>query len=145
MTIRLPVAECALRYLVGGSTSGMCEILTKLGHQSTLDVQFRHGDPLYVTEDNHSWGRYESKQRWIADGLGAHNWPGGFLIIKVPEVPASVFQKFVAPHADCIRQRDHTINLSGIDIGNGFVIADRDQVMASLRSKLTGLAAEMAV
>ena len=121
----------------------MCEILTKLGHQSTLEVQFRHGDPLYVAEDGHTWGRYESKQQWIAEGLGAHNWPGGFLIIKVPTVRASVFQKFIAPHTDGIRQRDHTIDLSGVDIGNGFVIAERDQILASLRNKLSGLAAEI--
>lgn len=121
----------------------MCEILVKLGHQSTLEVQFRHGDPLYVAEDSHTWGRYESKQRWIAEGLGAHNWPGGFLIIQIPRVPASVFQKFIAAPGDGIRQRDYTINLSGVDTGDGFVIADRNQVMASFRNKLSGLAIEI--
>jgi len=121
----------------------MCEILTKLGDQSTLHCQFRNGDPLYVAEDGHTWGRYESKQQWIAEGLGAHNWPGGFLIIKIPTVPAAAFQNFIAPHVDGIRQRSHTLNLSGLDTGTGFVIADQSRVMASLRSNSFGLLVEM--
>lgn len=121
----------------------MAEILTKLGHQSTLEVQFRSGDPLYVAEDGHPWGRCESKQQWIAEGLGEHNFPGKFLIIRVPKIPAASVQKFISEHKDGVRLRDHTISLSGVDTGYGFVVADFDQLKASFRNKSTGLPADI--
>jgi hypothetical protein len=119
----------------------VCEILAKLGHQSELEIQFRHGDPLYVAEDGHGWGRYESKQQWIAEGLGAHNWPGGFLIIKIPKVPAAALNDLVRPHGNGVWERRHTIDLSGVETGNGFVVVELDQFMTSVRSKPSGASA----
>lgn len=72
----------------------MAEILTRL-----IDGMDGHdkGDPVWVAEDDHLWGRKESLAVWLAQGHQRADWPGVFVIIKMPRVAAADLKFLQAP------------------------------------------------
>ena len=87
----------------------MAEILVKAGDQSPHPAHFKDGDVVTVKDDGHTWGRCQSIDVWVAEGLQgkitttneitketvtvdtsgetADTWPGGFDIIRIPGAP----------------------------------------------------------
>ncbi len=61
----------------------MAEILVRL-----IDGAVGHlkGDPVWVAPDGAEWGFRESKQAWIDSGRAADDWPGKFIVVKLPGV-----------------------------------------------------------
>ncbi len=58
----------------------MAEILVRL----TDRMGHLKGDPVWVNPDGAEWGWRESKEAWIAHGERAVDWPGQFVIVKMP-------------------------------------------------------------
>ena len=65
----------------------MAEILIKVGDQSPHPAHFKDGDVVAVQDDKHQWGRCESLDVWLSEGLKEDEWPGGFDIIRIPGTP----------------------------------------------------------
>lgn len=70
----------------------MCEILLFARNNSHSDPEkdrsgcYKRGMPVIVQPDGHVWGIEESKQMWLASGRLATDWPGNFVIVKIPGV-----------------------------------------------------------
>lgn len=64
------------------------------------DTDWRLGDIVFVAEDGHSWGREESLAQWVADGNRAADFPGNFVIIKIPDVSVAKLARLRARAAD---------------------------------------------
>jgi hypothetical protein len=65
----------------------MAEILVKAGDQSPHPAHFKDGDVVTIQDDKHQWGRCESLDVWLSEGLKEEDWPGGFNIIRIPGTP----------------------------------------------------------
>lgn len=86
----------------------MAEILIFIGNNTHADPVkdrrgcWKRGMPVIVYDDGHVWGREESKQQWIAEGLTAANWPsqGKLVILKITGVTAAKAQSFLDPQTE---------------------------------------------
>jgi hypothetical protein len=129
----------------------MAQILIKIGDQDARPEFFKDGDPLFILEDGATWGRRESKDVWIAEGLAgigadgvdrsgqtAANWPGGFFILRIttPLTPAAQVVNYLQAHADGIQKRAYKVDTSGINLANGSISATRAQVLARISLKV---------
>lgn len=72
----------------------MCEILFFAQDNTHPDPEkdrcgcYKRGMVVVVADDGHVWGREESKSTWIAEGRDPAQWPGKFVLIKLPGVAA---------------------------------------------------------
>ena len=48
---------------------------------------YKAGFIVDVKPDGHKWGRQESLQQWLAEGLPRADWPGNFFIIRMTGLP----------------------------------------------------------
>lgn len=86
----------------------MCEILFYAKNNTHADSVkdrrgcYKRGMPVCIQPDGHTWGRLESKQRWIAEGNTAASWPaqGQFVIIKIPGVTVERVQDFISTQTE---------------------------------------------
>jgi len=56
------------------------------------------GDVLVITEDGHSFGRWESKNVFLntlKESESPLDWPNHFVIVNVPGVPAELYQYLI--------------------------------------------------
>jgi hypothetical protein len=126
----------------------VAQILIKIGDQDARPEFFKDGDPLVIVEDGAAWGRRESKDVWVAEGLAgvdadgvnrsgqtAANWPGGFFILRVLATTAAQVINFLQANADGIQQRAYTVDTSGINVASGSISATRAQVLARISLK----------
>ncbi len=73
----------------------MAEILVLLVNRTIGNLK---GDPVWVAPDGANWGFHESKQVWINSGRAAGDWPGKFIILKLPGVTvASIKTRLLEP------------------------------------------------
>jgi hypothetical protein len=127
----------------------MAQILIKIGDQDGRPEFFKDGDPMVVVDDGAPWGRRESKDVWVAEGLAgvdadgvdrsgqtAANWPGGFFILRVLATTAAQVINFLQAHADGIQKRAYKVDTSGINLANGSISATRAQVLARISLKV---------
>ena len=76
----------------------MCELLVFVKNNANPDAVkdrrgcYKRGFVVCAFEDNHVWGREESKQQWILEGKDPVQWSAKFVIIKIPAVPAAKAQ-----------------------------------------------------
>lgn len=64
----------------------MCELLIRESDRGQQGIV--PGCVIDVREDGASWGRKESIERWVAEGLREEDWPGDTRLVKMPGVPA---------------------------------------------------------
>jgi hypothetical protein len=92
----------------------MAEILARL-----LDGAEGHlkGDPVWVAPDNHGWGNRESLQVWLSNGNERIDWPGKFIIIKVPGTKVADLAFLLEPdQIDVERDKLEVREVSKLDI-----------------------------
>lgn len=46
-------------------------------------LRYMRGDAVCVRPDDHVWGRYESLEVWIAEGLDRTLWPDEFAVLEL--------------------------------------------------------------
>lgn len=79
----------------------MAEILIRAKTNGPTGAHWQRGDIVFIGEDGHTWGRYESRAAWIAAGGSATDWPAEFYVLKVPGLARSVIeQRFLGPRLD---------------------------------------------
>lgn len=66
---------------------------------------YKRGDLVLVRSDGHIWGRRESKQQWLAEGLAEADWPNRYVIIKIPDLTIEVARRFVGERFIVVRRR----------------------------------------
>ena len=59
-------------------------IYAKLERDVADPANYTRGDLIHAAPDGHKWGIRESKQQWLAFGHAEADWPGDFVIIKIP-------------------------------------------------------------
>lgn len=57
---------------------------------------YKRGMVVVVADDGHVWGREESKSVWIAEGRDPAQWPGKFVIVRLPGLPAEKARELLA-------------------------------------------------
>lgn len=67
----------------------MCEILLYARVNNGNPQGYHQFDPVTVHDDGWTWGYRASKADWIAGGRLGSQWPRGFILLKIPSVPAS--------------------------------------------------------
>lgn len=50
-------------------------------------LRYADGDVVTVRPDGHVWGRMESLAVWLAEGRARADWPGGFAVVTIPDLP----------------------------------------------------------
>jgi len=100
----------------------MAELLIRTQNNAHVDPRkdratYKRGDVVVVMPDGHVWGRLESKQQWVSEGLPENAWPGGFVVVKVPG-PVSDYADLVAeqntPDSNRYRRRNKNVNLTAL-------------------------------
>ena len=97
----------------------MCQFLVYTNNNTHPDPVknrrgcYKRGMAPVIYEDDHTWGREESKQVWIAEGLDSAAWPGQGIvfIIKLPLTPADILREIC---------NDQTVDDAGIDFGGTY-------------------------
>ena len=54
------------------------------------------GDIVVVVPDTHIWGRYESKEVWVAEGLTPALWPDAFGILELTGLDPALAAQYLA-------------------------------------------------
>ncbi len=72
---------------------------------------YKRGMPVTVQPDGHVWGLEESKQAWLAAGRLAADWPGHFVIVKIPGVSVAQVERVVD------RQTEDDTGVEQVDAG----------------------------
>lgn len=57
---------------------------------------YKRGMVVAVFDDGHVWGREESKAVWVAEGRDPAQWPGKFVVVKLPGVSAAGARELLA-------------------------------------------------
>jgi len=80
----------------------MAEILIKAKDYTHPDPikdrigSYKIGMIVMVTADGYGWGPRESKQVWLAQGGAEVDWPGKFVIVRIPGVAVSTVLEIMA-------------------------------------------------
>lgn len=74
---------------------------------------YKRGDAVLVMPDGHGWGRMESKPVWVAEGRDPVDWPGGFYVVRLPDLNVGAAAAYVAEDAD--RRRAWTLDLADLE------------------------------
>jgi hypothetical protein len=57
--------------------------------------RYTSGDIICIVDDEHVWGRYESKEQWVAEGLDPTLWPDVFGIIEFTGLDTALAQPYL--------------------------------------------------
>jgi len=72
--------------------------------------RYADGDPVSAVPDDHVFGRMESLDAWKADGKLEINWPGGFALIKLPDITMDEARELCSSHSASDIKRKYTFD-----------------------------------
>jgi hypothetical protein len=76
-------------------------------------LRYMRGDVVAVFADGHVFGRMESLAVWRAEGRNPAQWPGGFAVVELPDMPLQDARVYVTDEPG--RRRKYKFDIDAIE------------------------------